>query len=135
MKTVTVSPILENVEYVTQFVRNELKAHGCSLKNQFKIAIAIDELFSNIVKHSIDADSNDVILSVYFEDDPKAVLISIVDSGKPFNMLERRDPNIRLSAKERKPGGLGIFMVKRIMDDIKYEYKNGNNILHIIKYL
>jgi len=60
---------------------------------------------------------------------------AFVDSGRPFNPLSLADPDVTLSARERKSGGLGIFMVKKSMDDVRYEYRDGKNILTIRKTL
>jgi anti-sigma regulatory factor (Ser/Thr protein kinase) len=68
-------------------------------------------------------------------EEPLAVVITFIDKGVPYDPLAKADPNITLSAEEREIGGLGIFMVKKTMDDITYEYKNGQNILKIKKYL
>lgn len=63
------------------------------------------------------------------------ISITFSDSGKPYNPLEKPDPDVTLSAEERSIGGLGIFMVKKSMDDMRYEYKDGQNILTITKRL
>ena len=69
------------------------------------------------------------------EKDPLSVVIVFIDNGKPFNPLEQADPNVRASAKERKEGGLGIFIVKKTMNMVEYDYKDGKNILTIKKNL
>ena len=61
------------------------------------------------------------------------VSITFIDSGVPFNPLEKPDPDVTLSVEERGIGGLGIFMVKKSMDDVQYSYDNGFNILTIYK--
>jgi anti-sigma regulatory factor (Ser/Thr protein kinase) len=68
-------------------------------------------------------------------EDPLAVVITFIDKGVPYDPLAKEDPDITLSAEERGIGGLGIYMVKKSMDDIIYEYKDGQNILKIKKYL
>ena len=57
------------------------------------------------------------------------------DHGIPYNPLEKADPDVTLPAHKRKIGGLGIFMVKKVMDELSYEYKDGQNIMTIRKYL
>ena len=66
-------------------------------------------------------------------DDPLAVIITFIDRGKPFNPLEQAEPDIHMSAKQRRIGGLGIFLVKKTMDMLDYKYKDGKNILTIKK--
>ena len=67
------------------------------------------------------------------EEAPLSVIITFIDNGKPFNPLKQADPDIHLSAPERNEGGLGIFLVKKTMNLVEYEYKNGQNILKIKK--
>ena len=62
-----------------------------------------------------------------------AVVITFLDNGVPYDPLKKEDPDVTLSAQERTAGGLGIFLVKKSMDDILYEYKDGQNILKIRK--
>ena len=63
------------------------------------------------------------------------MVITFIDKGVPYDPLAKADPDITLSAEEREIGGLGIFMVKKSMDEITYEYKDGQNILAIKKKL
>ena len=64
-----------------------------------------------------------------------AVIITFIDHGVPYDPLAREDPDVTLSAEERAVGGLGIFLVKKTMDDIRYEYRDGQNILTIVKHI
>ena len=66
---------------------------------------------------------------------PLAVRITFIDHGKPYDPLAKADPDVTLSAEDRQIGGLGIFMVKKTMDDVQYEYKDGQNILTVEKRL
>ena len=67
------------------------------------------------------------------EADPTTAVITFIDSGTPFDPLQKADPDVTLDAEEREIGGLGIFLVKKSMDEITYEYKDGHNILRIRK--
>ena len=67
------------------------------------------------------------------EEDPMAVIITFIDHGKPYDPLAGKDPDVSLGADEREIGGLGVFLVKKTMDEITYEYKDGHNILRIRK--
>ena len=64
---------------------------------------------------------------------PISVIITFIDRGVPYDPLKKDDPDVTLSAEERAIGGLGIFMVKKTMDEITYEYRDGQNILRIRK--
>jgi anti-sigma regulatory factor (Ser/Thr protein kinase) len=139
-KSITVDATIANVETVTDFVNAELEALDCPMKAQMQIDVAIDELFGNIAHYAYkDHESGkpgmaNVEVSSS-KDEPPQVVITFTDCGIPYNPLENEDPDVTLSAEERKIGGLGIFLVKKTMDDISYEYKDGKNILTIKKNL
>ena len=135
MKELTMSADRKKIPAVIEFVNQVLDALGCSLKAEAQIDIAIDEIYSNIVKYGYEEEGGEVTVSFDTSEEPLAMTLSFRDEGKPFNPLERRDPDVTLSAKDRKIGGLGIFMVKKSMDDIRYEYRDGKNILTIRKTL
>ena len=133
MKELSIDATVENIITVTEFVNDLLDAHDCPMKTRTQISIAIDELFGNIANYAYDGRVGDATVRVGFSDSPKSVSITFIDSGIPFNPLERIDPDITLSADERKIGGLGIFMVKKMMDTVTYQYQNNQNILCITK--
>ncbi len=135
MKELTLAATLENMEAVTDFVNGELEALDCPIKAQMQIDIAIDELFSNIARYAYAPDTGEATVRVASLDDPLAVVITFIDKGVPYNPLEKEDPDTTLSAEDRQIGGLGIYMVKKSMDDIRYEYKDGQNIVSIVKRL
>lgn len=135
MKELTMSADRKNIPAVIEFVNRELDALDCSMKTEARIDIAIDEIYSNIVKYGYEEEGREVTVSFDVSEEPLVMTLCFLDEGKPFNPLESRDPDTTLSAKERKIGGLGIFMVKKTMDDIRYEYRDGKNILTIRKTL
>ena len=135
MKKLTMGAKKENIPAVIDFVDRELDELGCSEITKAQINIAIDELYSNIANYAYGEKNGEVTVVIENDSTPCAVSISFQDEGKPFNPLESGDPDVTLSARERKIGGLGIFMVKKSMDDVRYEYKDGKNILTIRKTL
>ena len=135
MKELTLSARQTNIPAIIEFVNRELERMGCALKTKAQIDIAIDELYSNIAKYGFDDDGGEVTVTLETASEPRVVSISFMDGGRPFNPLERSDPDITLSARDRKIGGLGIYMVKKSMDDVRYEYREGKNILTIRKIL
>lgn len=130
-----VDAIVENVVKVTDFVNAKLETLDCPIKAQTQIDIAIDEMFGNIAQYAYNPEVGPATVRVEVEHDPLSVIITFLDHGIPYNPLEKADPNTKLSAEEREMGGLGIFLVKKTMDDISYEYKDGQNILRIKKNL
>ena len=133
MKELTIAATVENIETVTDFVNEQLEALDCPMKAQMQIDIAIDELFGNIAHYAYNPEIGKATVRVEVIEDPLAVTITFIDNGVPYDPLAKADPDITLSAEEREIGGLGIYMVKKSMDDITYEYKDGQNILTIKK--
>lgn len=133
MKEITLNATVDNVEKVTEFVNEQLERIGCPAKAIAQIDIAIDELFSNIAYYAYSPEVGPATVRVDVEEDPVSVTITFMDRGVPFNPLKKADPDTSLSAEERKIGGLGIFMVKKTMDAVDYEYLDGKNILRIKK--
>ena len=135
MKELTIAATVENIETVTDFVNEQLEALDCPIKAQMQIDIAIDELFGNIAHYAYNPEIGKATVRVEVIEDPLAVTITFIDNGVPYDPLAKADPDTTLSADEREIGGLGIYMVKKSMDDITYEYKDGQNILKIKKKL
>ena len=133
MKELTIAAKVENIEAVTDFVNEQLEALDCPMKAQMQIDIAIDELFGNIAHYAYNPEIGKATVRVEVIEDPLAVTITFIDNGVPYDPLAKADPDTTLSAEEREIGGLGIYMVKKSMDDITYEYKDGQNILTIKK--
>ena len=133
MKELTVEAKTTNIEAVTNFVNEQLEALDCPMKAQMQIDIAIDELFGNIAHYAYNPEIGKATVRVEVIEDPLAVTITFIDNGVPYDPLAKADPDTTLSAEEREIGGLGIYMVKKSMDEITYEYKDGQNILTIKK--
>lgn len=132
VKSIKVEAKVENVAQVTNFVDALLEENDCQMKAQMQIDIAIDELFSNISYYAYpDSEGEAEIIVDFLPDD--LVSIAFIDSGVPYNPLEKDDPDVTLSLEEREIGGLGIFMVKKSMEKIDYKYEENKNILTIYK--
>jgi len=151
VKELTVEADLRNLDSLIGFVEERLEELGCTTKAKMQICIALEEIFVNVVSYAYgegaqgrpgqaDAPAQDrpvEIVSIRVEDtdDPRSVAVTIADQGRPFDPLEKADPDVTLSADERKIGGLGIYMVKKSMDHMQYEYRDGQNILTFRKDL
>ena len=133
MTEVTLPATVENIEAVTDFVNEQLEALDCSMKVQMQIDIAIDEIFGNIAHYAYHPGVGEATVRVEVIEDPHAVEITFVDKGVPYDPLAKADPDTTLSAEEREIGGLGIYMVKKSMDGMAYEYVDGQNILKVRK--
>lgn len=135
MKELTVEATVESIPVITEFVDEQLAQYDCPVKAQAQIDIAIDELFSNIVHYAYHPGIGPATVRVEVLDDPLSVVITFIDQGVPYDPLAKEDPDVTLSAQEREIGGLGIYIVKKNMNEITYEYKDGRNILKIRKEL
>lgn len=135
MKELTIPATVENIEKVTEFVNSQLEEINCPIKAKMQIDIAIDELFGNIAHYAYKPETGPATVRVEVTETPISVIVTFIDHGIPYDPLKKDDPDVTLSAEERAIGGLGIFMVKKTMDEITYEYKDGQNILSIRKDL
>ena len=133
MKEMTIPATVENIEKVTEFVNSQLEEIDCPIKARRQIDIAIDELFGNIAHYAYNPETGPATVRVEVTEAPISVVVTFIDHGIPYDPLKKDDPDVTLSAEERAIGGLGIFMVKKTMDEITYEYKDGQNILRIRK--
>ena len=125
----------DNFSEVLDFVDSILEELGCSMKIQMQINLAVEEIFVNIASYAYGSDTGEAEIRVEVLENPKAVKIIFMDRGVPYNPLEKEDPDITLSIEERGVGGLGIFMVKKSVDEMSYEYADEKNILTIMKRL
>ena len=135
MNEITVEATVENISKVTDFVDDILDNVNCPLKVKMQMDIAIDEIFGNIAHYAYGDKVGKATVRIEEYDNPKAIGITFIDSGVAYNPLEKEDPDITLSAEEREIGGLGIYMVKKNMDTMEYEYSQGQNKLLIKKYI
>jgi len=132
---ITVSAQIDSIPVITEFAEGMLTEAGCDMKTITQINIAVDEIVSNIARYAYAPDVGDVTVEVDITKHPKAVSVTFTDSGKPYDPLKEEDPDITLCADERELGGLGIYVVKKSMDEMHYEYADGKNILTIVKKL
>ena len=135
MKEITVDAMIENMNTVTAFVDDFLDQIPCPMKSRIQINIVIDEIFVNICNYAYKDSVGAVTVRVESGNTPKAVFLTFTDNGIPYNPLDTEDPDITLSSEERKIGGLGIYLVKKNMDEMKYEYVNQQNRLWMEKRL
>ncbi len=131
----TIAAILENITPVTAFIDEQLEALDCSMKAQMQIDVAIDELFGNIAHYAYPDGPGEATVRFDYDESTGKASITFIDSGIPFDPLQKADPDVTVSADEREAGGLGIFMVKKTMDGMEYRHENGHNILMIQKQL
>ena len=135
MKEMTIPATVENIEKVTDFVNGQLEEIDCPIKAQMQIDIAIDEIFGNIAYYAYTPKTGEATVQVEIKNFPERLELTFIDKGIPYNPLENKDPDVTLDIEKRKIGGLGIFLVKEMMDEVSYEYADGQNILKLKKNL
>jgi len=135
MKEIELEAKVENLPTVLALVDEQLESVDCPMKIQMQIDVAVEEIFVNIAHYAYNPEVGNAMVRVEILPDVPSVDITFIDKGVPYDPLAKADPDVTLSAEERQIGGLGIFMVKKTMDDVKYEYVNGHNILTLKKGL
>jgi anti-sigma regulatory factor (Ser/Thr protein kinase) len=125
----------ENLQSVLDFIGSRLDAVECPMKSRMQLDLAVEEIFVNIANYAYAPSIGKATVRVEVSDNPITVTITFVDRGVPYDPLKKADPDVTLSAAERQIGGLGIFLTKKIMDDVSYEYRDGQNVLTLKKAL
>ena len=130
---IVVEADVKNLSKVISFLDAHLESNDCPMKPQMQLDVAVEEIFVNIANYAYGEGMGKAVVRVEVSDEPIVVTVTFIDNGIPYDPLAKEDPDITLSAEERQIGGLGIFMVKSTMDDVIYEYKDGQNILKLKK--
>ena len=133
MKELTVEAVKSNITPVIAFLDEQLEALDCPIKSQMQLDVAVDELFTNIASDAYAPGTGNATIRIDFDPAERVVSITFIDSGIPYDPLQKPDPDVTLSAEERSIGGLGIFLVKKTMDEMTYRYENNQNIVTIRK--
>jgi serine/threonine-protein kinase RsbW len=110
------------------------QSFGLSERFIFQTNLALDELFTNIVTYGF-KDKEEHRITINITVDQKALTLCIEDDGVPFDPIHAPEPDLTCSMEDAKVGGLGIHLIKNIMDEIKYSRVDGKNVLHLTKYL
>lgn len=135
MKEINVEANVDNLYKVFSFIEQQLAGVNCDIKNQNRLLIAIEEIFINIAKYAYKDGNGFIKIQVSFSTNPDVITVVFIDSGIKYDPLAKEDPNIELSASERPIGGLGIYIAKKFVDEVFYDYKNNQNILTIKKQI
>ena len=132
-KEIRLEASLENLDPVQAFIEERLEAAGCPIKAQMQIGVAVEEIFVNIAQYAYAPGSGEAVVCVESSEEARSVTIRFADRGVPYDPLARQDPDITLPAEQRDVGGLGVFMTKKLMDEMSYEYRDGQNVLTMKK--
>ena len=123
-KMLSINPTMESVPLVAAFVEEHLEKFEVPAKLSAKLMVAVDEIYSNIVRYSGASEAQ-----IRLVKEEELVQLIFRDNGEPYNPLNEKAPDVTASAEDRAIGGLGIFMVRKMMDNVEYEYTNDRNKL------
>lgn len=129
----TLPATIANIEVLIDFINEKLLKHNFSKPVITQINVAVDEILSNIANYAYSGIEGTVRVVLQFPADSDQVIMKFIDGGLPYNPLEKEDPDITLGVEDRPIGGLGIYIVKKTMDNVEYTYDNGKNILTLTK--
>ena len=122
-----------NLPEVLSFIDEQMAPLGFSSKAKMQLELAAEEIFVNIADYAYARERGRARILVEIDKEVHEAAITFSDTGRPFDPTAKKDPVLTLPADERKPGGLGIFLAKKLMDSVSYEYRDGKNILKLIK--
>lgn len=131
MMKITTAAKIENIDSIADPVDAELEARDWSLRTRMQVRMAIDELVTNVASYAYQPGTGDVTVCADFEGED--LVLTFTDSGTPYDPTKAREPDVTLPAEERPIGGLGIFLVRKAMDDVAYRREDGKNILTVRK--
>ena len=133
MPKITLPAVIKNIERATDFINGILENADCSMRSQMQLDIALDELMSNVARYAYGPKEGNITVSLDILENPRRAVLTLSDEGMPYDPLKKEDPDVTLSVEERKIGGLGIYIVKKSMDEMTYSYEDGKNIITIVK--
>ena len=133
MRSLTVAAKKEELETVQAFVDGILEEHDCPMKTQFQIDVAVEEIFVNIASYAYPPDTGTAEIRANVPDEGGSATVTFTDHGVPFDPLAKEDADISADALMGRTGGLGILMTKKMMDEVTYEFCDGENRLTIRK--
>jgi len=128
-----VQAILENIPEVLNFLKNSLMQSNCEAETISQLELAVEEIFVNIASYAYTKGQGQAIIRIDLSDTTRLLTLQFEDTGVPFNPLNKEAPDINAPLENRDIGGLGIFIVNTIMDEVSYEYKDNKNILTLKK--
>lgn len=124
---------IDKLEAMIDFIIDFAQDEGLAPDKLSQVRLAAEEVLVNVINYAYPDKPGDVeIFCAPLKD--KGIVVDIKDSGFPFNPLEKAEPDTSLPMEKRKIGGLGIFLAKKVMDELTYERKENKNVLRLIKH-
>ena len=136
MKQLTVDALVENIETVLDFLHEQPELEDCSPKQSFQIDLAVDEWITNVSSYAYPGRTGKLTVTYEYRVEEETAVITVEDTGVPFDPLtDAREPDLTASVEDREIGGLGIFLVRKNMDSVEYQYRDGANRITMKKKL
>ena len=123
------------IEEMISPIISALEEINANHQKVYQINLALEEILANIANYAYPSKKGKIYISYEINEDLNELKVVIKDNGEPFNPLEKEDPNFNLPVEKRKIGGLGIYIVKNMVDDVKYQRHNNQNVLEFVKKL
>ena len=133
--SISIRAVAQEQAPVADAVDEFLSRHDVPPLTAIKLQIALDEILANIISYAYPPDAENPFAQISLAIDHRAVTMVIVDAGKPFDPLTAADPDTTLDIDDREIGGFGILLVRKQMDDVRYERRGDNNCLTLVKTL
>ena len=128
-----IEAVVDNLEAVNLFVHKFIEQFEVSKRTLMQLDLIVEEIFVNIASYAYSPNTGSVKILIEAKEEPLTVSLTFIDSGVPYNPLEKSDPDINLSVNDRQIGGLGIFITKNLVNDISYRFVDGQNVLQLTK--
>ena len=132
MAELNVEAVDTNLEAVQDFIREQIGLSCEDVKTLMQIDLAVEEIFVNIAHYAY-TDGGNVRINCDVVGNPPTLTIIFADCGRQFDPLAKPDPDVTAAIEDRGIGGLGIFLTKKYMDKVEYAYRNGENVLTLVK--
>jgi serine/threonine-protein kinase RsbW len=132
MRTVTYPAKFEFLNEIRDFVAEVARDGGFDDKEIYSVQLAADEAASNIIEHAYEGIADGQI-ELACEVRGAELIISMQDHGKSFDSKKVKKPNLKVGLSERQIGGLGIYLMRKLMDEVKYRSSGTGNLLTMIK--
>jgi len=128
-----VKPEVCDVARLIEWIEARCAAEGLAEDLKFKLTLAVEEAVVNVITHAFEGLPPPHSITVRLEVTAGSVTAEITDNGRPFDPTSAPDPDLSLPIEERHPGGLGIYLMREMMDRVRYRHAGGNNVLRLEK--
>jgi len=122
----------QNLSSIRNFVSKHAEEQGFSSEKVADIQLAVDEAYTNIIKHAYKNDSDQEV-TIFLEFDDKKMVVTLTDHGIGFDIEKYKKPNLKKQIEKKKRGGMGVFLIQKLMDEVSYHVKNQKNVLRMCK--